>query len=124
MGVSKGEEGGGDHPRKGVRFNPFCERGPCRVWRSGGFPKLSRKIFPLKLLPTLSHPFFSPSATFFNSFSPQTPPSNSLEQASINPIYHFSTFYLFRPLPTSLGPYQTPSRLLRAPSIGSQKGPF
>ena len=41
----------------------FCEGGPCRIWRSGGFPKLSRKIFPLK-------PFFPP---FYPLFSPLDP---------------------------------------------------
>ena len=60
MGVSKGEGGVGDRPRMGGGLLVLGEGGPCRIWRSRGFPKLSRKIFPLKPFPTFSHPFFSP----------------------------------------------------------------
>jgi len=53
------------------------------------------RIFPENLPPqaltTPFHPFFSPSTLSSNSSSPQTPPSNSLEQA-LSPFYPFFFF--------------------------------
>ena len=93
------------------------------VW---GFPEISRKIFPLKPSFPFS-PLFLPSTFSFISFTPQTPPSNSLEQAyspflPLLPSFSSSDPFLF-PFSLFLGPYQTLSKHLRNPSIGSSKGP-
>ena len=109
MGVSKVGGGGKGSPPNGWRSLVLGEGGPCRIWRSGGFPN-----FPGKSSPSSpSHPFppfFSPSTLSSNSFAPQTPPSNSLEQA----LSAFSTLssllFLFLPLPTSLRPLSDPFR--------------
>ena len=68
------------------------------VW---GFPEFSRKIFPLKLLHTLFHPFFFPSTSSSNSPTPQNPPYNSLDQAFspfLPPLPLFPSSLLFLPL--------------------------
>jgi len=115
MGVSKGEGGGRWSPPNGWRSLVLGEGGPCRIWRSGGFPKLSRKIFPLKPFPTHSHPFppfFSPSTSSSNSFTSQTPPFNSLAQAFNSPCYPSTLFFLLQTPPTLSRPL---SDLFRTP---------
>ena len=110
MGVSKGEGGGGDHPRKGVRFAPFCAGGPCRIWRSVGFPKLSRKIFPLKPFLLLPQPLFlllDPLLQFFL-------PSNAFLQLS-RPDQK-SLFYPLKPSFALLPLLKPLLALLRTPS--------
>ena len=126
MGVSKGEGGGRWSPPNGWRSLVLGEGGPCRIWRSGGFPKFPGK----SSLSSPYHPFpplFLPSALAFNSSAPQTPPSNSLEKACISPFYpslpSFSSFSPFLPLRSFLGPYRPSSEHLRNPSIGSPKDP-
>jgi len=104
----------------------FCEGGPCRIWRSGGFPKLSRKIFPLK-------PFFPFSPLFLPlylrlQFLHPSKPSLQLSRSGFSPFLSllppFSSLY---PLPTHstpfLDPYRTPSETLRNPSLEPPKGP-
>jgi len=115
MGVSK--VGGRVESRQNVEF---CEGGPCRIWRSGGFPKLSRKIFPLKPLFPPFHPFFSSSTLSSNSSSPQTPPSQLFRAGQKSLPYPQSHLFLSFP---SLGPYRTLSEHLRNPSLGSPKRP-
>ena len=123
MGVSKGEGGGRWSPPNGWWSLVLGEGGPCRIWRSGGFPKLSRKIFPLKPFPPLSHPFSPP-----RPFPSILPPSNtSLQLSSLSLHQLLLPFYppffpsnLFLP---PQGPYRTLSEHLRNPSIGSSKGP-
>jgi len=54
MGVSKGEGGGRWSPPNGWRSLVLGEGGPCRIWRSGGFPN-----FPGKSSPSSPSPPFS-----------------------------------------------------------------
>ena len=104
------------------------EGGPCRIWRSGGFPKFSRKIFPLKPFLPPFHPFFFPSTLSFNSSFTQTPPSNSLEQALISLFYLATPFFSSKPLPTSSRPlpdlFQTSPESLHRVSQRPPKRPF
>ena len=94
------------------------------VW---GFPETFPENLPPQALPTPFSPFFLPLDPSSNSFAPQTPPFNSLEQACISPFYpslpSFFSFSPFLPLRPFLGPYRTSSEHLRNPSIGSLKGP-
>jgi len=123
MGVSKGEEGGRWSPPNGWRSLVLGEGGPCRIWRSGGFPKFPGKSSPSS---PSSHPFpplLLPLDPLLNSPSPQTSPSNSLVRAFISPHYPFLPYFLsltlFLP---HQGPCRTSSEHLRNPSIGSPKG--
>ena len=100
MGVSKGEGGGRWSPPNGWQSLVLGEGGPCRIWRSGGFPNFPGKSSPSSPSPPSSTPF-SPSTLSFNSFIPQTPPSNSLEQAFISLFYPPNSLFL---PPTSLNP--------------------
>jgi len=95
------------------------------VW---GFPEFSRKIFPLKPFISPLHSFFSPSTLSSNSFSPQTPPFNSLEQAFISPFYSLKPLFLLQTPPTSSRPLsdllRTPPESLHKVSQRPPKGPF
>jgi len=93
MGVSKGEGGGRWSPPNGWRSLVLGEGGPCRIWRSGGFPKLSRKIFPLKPFSHLFSPFFTPSLPSSKSTTLQNPPSNSLDRV-LSPFLPLYPFFL------------------------------
>ena len=94
------------------------------VWR---FPETFPENLPPQALISPPQPFFLPSTLPANSFTPQTPPPNSLEQAYISllsplhpPLFSFTPFFTLTPF---LGPYWVPSERLRNPSIGSLKGP-
>jgi len=127
MGVSKGEGGGRWSPPNGWRSLVLGERGPCRIWRSGGFPNFPGKSspsspsFPLTTL-------FSPLNPFLQSFHPSNTflqlSSSGLYQPLLPPLPSFSSSDpLFTPQ-ILLKPYRTLSEHLRSPSIGSPKRPF
>jgi len=120
MGVSKGEGGGRWSPPNGWRSLVLGEGGPCWIWRSGGFPKFSRKIFPLKPFFPLPQPFFllfDPFLQFFHPLnaSPQLSRAG-LHQPFLPSQLSFSSSDLLKP-------YRTSSEYLRNPSIGSPKRP-
>ena len=113
MGVSKGEEGGRWSPPNGWRSLVLGEGGPCRIWRSGGFPNFPGKSSPSSPSSLLFTPFSPPSTLSSNFSTSQTPSSNSLEQATISPPYLFHPFFLTYLLPTFS---RSLSGLLRTPS--------
>ena len=99
------------------------EGGPCRIWRSGGFPN-----FPGKSSPSSpSHLLFFPAPLSSNSSTPQNPPYNSLDQAFSPFLSPLPNFFSLRPFlkPSSLFLvlYRILSETLRNPSLGPPKGP-
>ena len=91
------------------------------VW---GFPETFPENLPPQALPTPFHPFFSPSTLSPNSFTPKTPPSNSLAPTFISLCYPPTLLFSPNSFPSSQVPYRTSSEHLRDPSIGSpQKAP-
>ena len=108
MGVSKGVGG----PVKDLHLAPRQWLLAKEVLVGSGGLGVSR-IFPENLppqaLPNPFHSFFSLSPLSSNSSSPQTPPSNSLEQAYISlstlASPSFSSFSPFLSLRPFLGPY-------------------
>ena len=123
MGVSKVGGGGKGSPPNGWRSLVLGEGGPCRIWRSGGFPNFPGKSSP-------SSPF--PSPTIFLLFDPFLYfflPSNAFLQLSSSSLYQpllpsYPPFSPPNPSLPSQGPYQTSSEHLRNPSIGSPKRSF
>ena len=123
MGVSKGEGGGRWSPPNGWRSLVLGERGPCRIWRSGGFPNFPGKSSPSSPSPTLSTPF-SPLDPFLQFFLP----SNASLQLSRESLYQPFLpllplpflFFSFFVLPTLLRP---PSDLFRTPSESLHRVP-
>jgi len=134
MGVSKVGGGGKGSPPNGWRSLVLGEGGPCRVWRSRGFPKLSRKIFPLKPFPPIVTPFSPPRPP--PQFLHPSKPSLQLSRLGLLPLSTPPTsFFLLQNLPYSfqplhrplLNPLRTPSESLnRVPKRPqkAQKQPF
>jgi len=116
MGVSKVGGGWKGSPPNGWRSLVLGERGPCRIWRSGGFPN-----FPGKSSPS------SPSSSLFTTFSPldyllqflhPSKPSLHLSRSGFVALSTLQTlFFLLRILPFPLQPFLRPlSDPLRTPS--------
>jgi len=123
MGVSKGEGGGRWSPPNGWRSLVLGEGGPCRIWRSGGFPN-----FPGKSSPSSPSSFLSPLFLLLDPFLQFLHPSNAslqLSSSGLRPplLPSYPPFSSPNPFLPPQGPYQTPSEHLRNPSIGSPKGP-
>jgi len=126
MGVSKGEGGGRWSPPNGWRSLVLGEGGPCRIWRSGGFPNFPGKSSPSSPSSPLFLPI-NPFLQFFHSSNTSLQLSKSgLYQPflPLHPLFLLQTpSYLLRPL---LDPFRTPSeslhRVPKRPFLGLFRG--
>ena len=128
MGVSKGEEGGRWSPPNGWRSLVLGERGPCRIWRSGGFPNFPGKSSPSSPFFLLFTPF-SPPRPLFQFLHPSKPSlhlsrSGCIAFSTLPTIFFFFRFLPFPPQPflkPLSDPHRTPSESLYRVSKRPQK---
>ena len=123
MGVSKVGGGRSGSPPNGWRSLVLGEGGPCRIWRSGGFPKFPGKSSPSSPSP----PLFLSLDLFLQFFLPSNA-SPQLSRAGITPpflpfppFYSFSDpFYPLEPSQAPVGPLPNTSGI---PPQGLPKAP-
>jgi len=100
MGVSKGEEGGRWSPPNGWRSLVLGEGGPCRIWRSRGFPN-----FPGKSSPSSPYspfpPLFLPLDSFLQFLHPSKPSLHLSRSGFFAPSTLPTLFFLLQPLSSS-----------------------